>query len=298
MRLKKAFTMIELIFVIVVMGILAKFGVEFLAQAYNTFIFSKINNELQAKSNHAVEFIAKRLESRIPPSTIKRELTVAGFKGVTESVANPDDYNILEWIGYDIDGFRGKTEPFWSGIIDLNESVTTAAKLTSPKTDYVEIDKLVKSLSYSHSTINDVAIMFNAGDYNPNRFGWDTPALTNQNQSIHPVKSTANDELLPNVGDFSTQTIYNRYMLSWTAYALVHNPDGKNKLYLYYNFQPWQGEAYNTTGENIQKQLIMEDVSEFRIKPSVDGRLFSIKVCVKSNLTNEEHALCKEKTIF
>ena len=42
-----AFSMLELIFVIVILGVLSKFGVEFLAQAYNNFIFSKINNTLQ-----------------------------------------------------------------------------------------------------------------------------------------------------------------------------------------------------------------------------------------------------------
>jgi len=42
MKTRAAFTMIELIFVIVVMGIIGKFGVEFLAQAYKSFIFSSV----------------------------------------------------------------------------------------------------------------------------------------------------------------------------------------------------------------------------------------------------------------
>ena len=62
---RNAFTMIELIFVIVIMGIIGKFGVEFLAQAYKSFIFSKINHELHSTSEQAVEIIAKRLENRI-----------------------------------------------------------------------------------------------------------------------------------------------------------------------------------------------------------------------------------------
>lgn len=63
-----AFTMLELIFVIVVMGILGTYGVEFLARAYESFIFSKINYDLQSKSGATVEFISKRLEHRIKRS--------------------------------------------------------------------------------------------------------------------------------------------------------------------------------------------------------------------------------------
>jgi prepilin-type N-terminal cleavage/methylation domain-containing protein len=70
---RKAFTMIELIFVIVIMAILAKFGVEFVAQSYSSFINSQINNELQSNSATAVEFVATRLQHRIKPSAIARE---------------------------------------------------------------------------------------------------------------------------------------------------------------------------------------------------------------------------------
>ncbi|MBD3825184.1 MAG: protein containing prepilin-type N- cleavage/methylation domain protein, partial [Epsilonproteobacteria bacterium] len=46
MRSRAAFSMIELVFVIVALGIIGKFGVEFLAQAYNNYVYSSINNQL------------------------------------------------------------------------------------------------------------------------------------------------------------------------------------------------------------------------------------------------------------
>ena len=294
--MKKAFTMIELIFVIVIMGILAKFGFEFLAQAYNTFIFSKINSDLQARSNHAVEFIAKRLEARIPPSTIKRISSTNSFVGAPEVVTNPDDYNILEWIGYDIDGFRGTDSPLWSGIIDFDDTLTTPTQLTSPGTDTTALSNLISILSYSNSTIADAAIMFNGANHNRDSFGWDGGTVLNdQSQSIHPITSTTLNVFTSSISgvNFSGVTLYNRYMLAWTAYAVVHNPTTK-ELFFHYDYQPWDGESYG----DGKSSLLMENVSEFRIKPSNDGRLFSIKVCVDSNLTNEEHSLCKEKTIF
>jgi len=295
MIIKKAFTMIELIFVIVIMGILAKFGFEFLAQSYNTFIFSKINNDLQARSNHTAEFIAKRLEARNVPSTIKRISSTNAFVRAPEIVPNPHEYNILEWIGYDIDGFRGTDSPLWSGIIDLDEILTTSTQLTSPETNTTAVSDLISILSYGNSNISDAAIIFNEANHNRNSFGWDGGTVLNdQSQSMHPVTSSALNTFTTGNGvNFSGVTVYNRYMLAWTAYAVVHDPTTK-ELFFHYDYQPWHGEAYG----DGKSQLLMQNVSEFRIKPSNDGRLFSIKVCVDSNLTNEEYSLCKEKTIF
>ena len=62
--------MLELVFVIVVIGIIGKFGLEFIAQAYKHFIFSNINHSLQAKSTTAIEQISSRLRYRIKKSVI------------------------------------------------------------------------------------------------------------------------------------------------------------------------------------------------------------------------------------
>ena len=140
--MKRAFTLIELIFVIVIMGVLSKFGIEFLSQAYNTFIYSKIDNELHSKSSLALQIIANRLQYKIPQSTIKR---IDGGKPIfaAQSVNNPQEYNVLEWIGYDADGARGDSKALWSGIIDLNSSLTTSDKLFSTQTDTLKIDALI-----------------------------------------------------------------------------------------------------------------------------------------------------------
>ena len=94
----KAFTMIELVFVIVVMGIIGKFGVEFLFQAYNSFIHTKINSELHANSTSAVEFISSRLQHRIKDSVIARE-DDGDYFGLSGYSA--DNATVLEWVSAD-----------------------------------------------------------------------------------------------------------------------------------------------------------------------------------------------------
>lgn len=294
---RTAFTLIELLFVIVIMGIISKFGIEFLMQAYNTFIYSKINNELQSKSELAVETIANRLQYRIPQSTIKR-IGTGTFTLASQWVANPDDYNVLEWIGYDIDGFRGGSngQPLWSGIIDLNDTLTTDTKLFSPDTNTTAINSLIVALS--DSTIANAALFFNSGDYDVDAFGWSAPALSDHTKAMHPINANTNiNEFVSGIGvDFSGMRAYNRYFLAWTAYAIEHNATTK-ELKLYYDYQPWEGESYN--GNGVKSIVLMNGIDTFRIKPTPDSTLFNIIVCAENNLTVEgTHSLCKEKVIF
>lgn len=308
----KAFTMIELIFVIVIMGILAKFGVEFLAQAYNSFIHSKINNTLQGQSETAVEFVANRLQYRIKDSVIARESndSFSGLSGYSARTAP-----ILEWVGSDIEGFRGDSMPHWSGVIDFAQS--TAFSLKSPETNTTAIDVLIDVLSDTNSSINDAALYFVDSDNDvQNGYGWafGGGALTDQNGSVmHPIKAgTFIDEFVPRIGGTTTDNnltnvdVSDYYKLAWTAYAVgidnydkydpVTNPDGNNTgdLTLWYDYQPWDGENYKTSAK---KQIIMQDVSTFQFMAI--GSLIKIQVCVKSNLLkDEEYSICKEKTIY
>ena len=297
---KSAFTLLELIFVIVVIGILSKFGIELLAQAYKSFIFSSINNSLQANSAMAVETIASRLQYRIKDSVIARRLngTFVGLAGNTDP-----NIPILEWVGTDIDGFRGNagTAPLWSGIIDLD--LSGSAALVSPATDTGALNTLIGTLSNTGSGINDAALYFVGSDSDINNYGWSGVALTDHNTSVmHPINSGANvDEFVSGIGgvNFSGADIYEYYQLAWTAYAvgIIDYNIGANAgtntgtLMLYYDYQPWKGESY-TNGKSVK---LMDNVSTFQFRAV--GSIVKIQVCVNSDVV-EDYSLCKEKTIF
>lgn len=303
----KAFTMIELIFVIVIMGIIGKFGVGFLSQSYNTFINSTINSGLQANSAQAVEFIGARLQHRIKASTIAREPGGA-FTSLRDY--NNTTAEIIEWVGSDIDGFRGNGTPMWTGIIDLDLSVTSlpTSLLISPNTDTGEVDNLIQALSGSN--INDAAIYFVDPDALLFQWGWDANATkfdAQNNVSIHPIHNNplAVQNFLP-VNGLGAGNSFNAiglfgfefYQLAWTAYAVgIVNWSGLREsgdLVLWYDYQPWRGENFIADGTRV---TIMENVSSFRFLARES--LVKIQVCVKSRLlANGVHALCKEKTIF
>ena len=292
MKLRNAFSMIELIFVIVIMGIIAKFGTEFLAESYKSFIFSKVNNTLQANSATSVEFIASRLQHRIKDSIISRK-DATTFETLAQT---KDGYNILEWVANDIDGFRGLSNPYWSAIIDVNHPNASATRLISPQTDTSKSDKLISILSDGDSSLNQSALYFIGSNNDINAYGWDGNALTDQTGVLHPIKSSTElNEFIPreggtqNTNSFSGTDIYEYYKLVWTANALI--VDNDKNLFYYYDYQPWNGERY-TDGK---KSLVMRNVSTFRAMAI--GSIIKIQICVKSDLV-EEYSLCKEKTIF
>jgi len=283
-----AFTMIELVFVIVIMGILSKFGVEFLVQAYNNFILSRTHNTLQSQSASAVETIASRLQYRIKDSIISR-VDATGFQPLLSS-NDGDNARVLEWIAGDIEGFRGNALPLWSGIIDLDDSDATF--LSSPMTRTADLDTQIRALSYGGSNINDAALYFIGSDSDSLGYGWNGTAITTQNNVMHPIQANAIGfaSLASVGGDFAGVEVSEYYQLAWTAYAVVHSDDGN--LNLRYDYQPWNGQSY-TDG---REALIMQNVSTFRFKAI--GSVVKIQVCVDGNITDGGYSVCKEKTIF
>ena len=292
----QAFTMIELIFVIVIMGIIGKFGTEFLAQAYESFIFSKINNDLQERSSSSIEFISKRLEHRIKQSLIARNPTTGTYNFLSNVGLTDDNATVLEWVATDIEGFNGTTAPLWSGILDLNAS--NSNRLISLGTNTGTANTQIVNLSNGTADINDTAIYFLTTLPTPtNPWGY-AGAIVDQNETLHPIRSGANaNELWPRGSNFAGKEAFEFYKLTWTAYAIelgdYNDTTHIGNLYLYYNYRPWNGETYAANGTKV---LLAENINTFRYRAA--GSLVKIQICAKSPLTGEEYALCKEKTIY
>ncbi|MCF6339809.1 MAG: prepilin-type N-terminal cleavage/methylation domain-containing protein [Sulfurimonas sp.] len=303
------FTMLELVFVIVIMGILGKFGVEFLAQAYNSFIFSSINNTLQAQSSLALKSVASKLQYRIKDSVIVRNSNDANFATNFVAIANADPnlHNIIEWVGSDIEGYRGNSRPNWSGIIDLDASSATI--LNSPETNTTAINNLINVLSYTDSGIANAALYFIGSDNDIlNGYGWDGVALADHNNSVmQRINLTGNPtEFQSGIGlNFGGVDVYEYYQLAWTAYAVgitdynIGANAGTNTgtLMLFYDYQPWEGDTYllQNDGTVTKSEILMQNVSTFQFQSI--GSIVKIQVCVNSDVMGD-YSLCKEKTIF
>lgn len=311
MRIRNAFTMLELIFVIVIMGIIGKYGTEFLMQSYNSFIYSKINNTLQSDSEITLEFIASRLQYRIKDSVIARTDKTTAFTALAN--ASGETFKVLEWVSADIENFRGTTKPNWSGIIDIDHTNATANVLVSPDTNTSAINVTINTLSHERSTIDDAALFFIGANTDINGYGWDGNALTDQTDVMHPINDIAGNltQFAPAVGNFTGIDVYEYYKLAWTANAIMmedfNNTTKMGNLEFYFNYQPWNGDKFYDNNPKIKHFTLMENVSTFQAMAL--GSIIKIQVCTKSmivngvdedddNDTQGGYSLCKEKTIF
>ena len=281
--LRRAFTMIELIFVIVVMGILGKFGVEFLANAYKTYFTTTLHNRLQQQSEAAVTQLAARLQYRIKGSV---EVSSSG--------------TVLRWIGFDIDGWRGSWNgtmnvPNWSGFINIDTSATpNASLLHSPESNNTAINNTIAALS-GDKTIADAAIIF-TGASNPTSTIWDGAVSNQSGELAHPIQASGGSGFapLPGTGNFSGVDVYEFYKLAWSAYAVELNTTS-HELKLYYNFQPWSSNAAKRN-RFAHSSVLMENVKSFTYQTI--GDVIKIQVCVNDGNLGGGFSVCKEKTIF
>ncbi len=274
--MRKAFTLIELIFVIIIFGILSSFGAELLYKVYENYVYSNTFNRLENQSEVAVKQIANRLQYRIKDSTISRNsLNDANIEPIG---SNSGDENVLEWIGTDIDGWRTSN---WSGFVDLQAS--TATSLNTPATN-AGFNVTGWGLFFIGSNV----------DLNSSAFGWDGSNLTAAAPSTIAMKVVdfnGNTITLTSGGSFAGSDVYEYYQLAQTAYAV--SLEGTS-LYLYDGYRPWLGQQANANN----RILIMEDVKSFKFTSM--GDILVIQVCVSDgNVTGVgEYAVCKEKVVF
>lgn len=306
MLFKKAFTLLEVVFVIVIIGILSKFGVELLANAYQNFIQTEIVTRQSANSAYAVEMIAKRLQYRVKESVIIRYQADVNNGNWDQFVSlegkSSDTQEIMEWVGYDVEGFRGfnGTTSLWSGIYDRNATFNDPTEVWSPSTNTTSVNKMIDILSYGDSGIGVAALYFMGDSSDVNGFGWDGNALE-MNQTLKPIRADTNTSIFladpsPTGQDFTITNLLNlddqSYKLVWSAYAIVYDYDA-GELWFYYDYQPWEGQTYLSDGK---RALIMDNVSTF--KKGQEAHIMRIVVCTKNPKFGEEYSVCKEKTIL
>ncbi|MDD0847410.1 type II secretion system protein [Campylobacter sp. 46490-21] len=78
--MKKAFTLVELIFVMVVLAIIAGIGTDILRSLFDNYAVTAQIHRLESVANNAADTIATRLEKRVPQTTAIETSTDTGTK--------------------------------------------------------------------------------------------------------------------------------------------------------------------------------------------------------------------------
>lgn len=294
--MKKAFTLIELIFVIVLLSIISMFGADLYVKIYNSYTNNRATSDLEGETERTLNIITSLLRDRVKQTVIGR---------ATDNGEHPDgdfvyldqvqeEHDVLEWIGKSTETqYIGSTKGLlgWSGF-DI--------KMAVPSGDFV-----IKSPGSSLENADDILTSLNAGTksfgiifnddiiINTDSFGYDHTTYNHTN--IGTVSITGNDTM--QISGLASRN-KNRYFLVHTAYAIVPvldnnaanvsvSVDGGKKiksntynLLLYYNFQPWEKEKY----ENGKSVILAKNVTMFRF--TFDNNSVAVKLCMRDNNRN------------
>ena len=311
--MKRAFTLLELVVVIVVLGIIAMMSFNAIMNIYSNYFQTRTVNELETQTEIALEQISKRLEHRIKPSVIARK-TDGAFLALNDSGVNLNaEYEILEFIPYAYEIFNdvpsGDKAGRYSGYADLAKS-SPATGLISPGSNFTTgVVETIKDLTCREDT-NATCVDFKNKDggvvaifsdvyYNvQSSFGYSNGIVpVSLDIAKVGVKSTDGDTL--EISGFDGKQISEQYHLAYTANAIVpeQSTDPKDAangvfdLNLYYNYRPWMGEKYKPNGE---KAILAKNVTRF-VFTEKNG-VIVLKLCMRAK--NSEITICKSKAVY
>ena len=312
--MKRAFTLLELVVVIVVLGIIAMMSFNAIMNIYSNYFQTRTVNELETQTEIALEQISKRLEHRIKPSVIARK-TDGAFLALNDSGVNLDaKYEILEFIPYAYEIFNdvpsgSNKAGRYSGYADLAKS-SPATGLISPGSNFTTgVVETIKDLTCREDT-NATCVDFKNKDggvvaifsdvyYNvQSSFGYSNGTVpVSLDIAKVGVKSTDGNTL--EISGFGGKQISEQYHLAYTANAIVPEQSADPKdaangvfdLNLYYDYRPWMGEKYKPNGE---KAILAKNVTRF-VFTEKNG-VIVLKLCMRAK--NSEITICKSKAVY
>ncbi|CAA6820238.1 MAG: Unknown protein [uncultured Sulfurovum sp.] len=315
--MKKAFTLLEMTFVIVILGIIAGISSEVIAKTYEAYINQRALYRSSIKTELAITQITNRLAYAIPGSVVARDTSDDSLSDIS-SIDSNNTFDTLQWIGYDRDSFIARSgpgdlatnrRPGWTGFCDLTASGRVAGPtsnigISTPGSNLNLANTIIGNLSTGGTacSLASAAVYFpvdalnihnNADAYtvagNPGIFNTNDDGTDDENLSI----------AAPN----TNISIKEQYKLAWTSYAIVatdEDGNGGTDLVLRYNFQPWRGAAggfYNDAATTAGQKVLIRDISVFRFTGTEN--VVRLKICKPERISADESiSVCKEKAVI
>ena len=262
---KKAFTLIEMIIVVVISGVLASGTFKAMEALYIRSAKAKAITDLSMQSQIVLNQISRLLYNRIPNSVI-------GYDGSDTTSCTPiEDINdakskVLEWLSLDDEQLlSGK----YSGFVDMNASVKPNLKALDVNSSLNITDRNLIFAGSFDSGSEDISTCNGA-------YGWHD----NDSNLTYTIKSNSTDKIeLEDPPEY----IYEKYYLTDGAYAITRGADidinatciddlkqkvDENTLFLFYEYYPYKnkGDTYcaDKSGTKTGKVAILaEDVASF-----------------------------------
>ncbi|WP_024789813.1 type II secretion system protein [Lebetimonas sp. JH292] len=313
---KKSFTLIEMIFVIVILAFIAIGSFNLISKLYKRNYIAKTSSDFEYFSQQLSDQLSIFLYNRIP-------LSVIGYNGNNFKyigyIDENDNYPIMEWMSELSEAKVGKN---LSGFADLYDSSKPTLKALDFNSSFIN-DVLHNKYNTSDNLDSLTALIF-AGtfdigaqevlsDYN-NSFGWHG---NNHNYvfTISNYSQNGNNCFL-SLNNTDSKKIYAKFYLADSAYALalgkdinknaacitnLHIPDNEidNTLFLFYNYRPWKGDTFcadNNGNPEGNVTVLAQNVKGFKFK-KVNSHLEMFFTFFKSR-GDINISVSKQKVVF
>lgn len=306
--MKKAFTLVELILVIVIVAIMSMFAVNLYLNIYRNYITSRAVEQLESRTQAVVDQISQMLRDRVVEATIARvDKATADF----EHISNSDtQHKIIEWIGKST---ISQNIPFkgtygWSGLTYLEDS--NDSSIVTPGTNIAVARSIIKDITGD----TRVGLIFAGNlDFDGDGYGFDGNAATKVAKADLAKATTLGSSSISKIPitDCTSPNcrISEKYYMTHSAYAIVPTTPKKYgckdesskfncqefELKLVYNYQPWNGNDINTGQETI----LAKNVTRFRFRGI--GSNIELKICMRmpdgSMIDSADFIVCKTKVV-
>jgi len=301
--LRKAFTFIELIITMVILSIVAYIASGLIAKTYIGYNQTNALHKANLKLEIALNSIANRLEYAIDGTIVKRKSeSDNSIEAINKA---PSSYNVLEWVGYDKDGFEANNvsagtsvdQPAWSGFCSIKTS--TKNYIITPGSDLTFANNIITRLSNGSASFNtrDSVAIFFPGNYDYTNIGYSKLTFDTSGLTLIKGFNTGSNKLKLST---NITRITEHYKLAWSAYAVLPTNCVATKgcdLVLRFNFRPWLHEDYDTASVVGNQKLLATNVTVFKTY-ATENRVH-IKLCIKEQFGASKNAsICKEKVVF
>ncbi len=291
--MRAGFTLLEMIFVVVISGILSIGSFKAFSALYVRSAKAKAVTDLSLQSQLVLDRLSVLLYNRIPNSVI-------GYDGSDcDPIEELNGNNVvLEWLGLADDALL---QGFYDGFVDMNASSSPVLSTPNISTSINPTNmNLIFAGSFDDGS-EDIAACSGA-------FGWHGGGSS----LSYGFSIPSANHIRFNAGDVPS-VIYEKYYLADGAYAVTRGEDitdisncGLNEsdfknfnttLFLFYEYYPYKGETYCGDGGSGKVVVLAEDVSGFRASYVNDTIVLSIDMNRSIRGSKAVH-ISKQKAVF
>lgn len=297
---RHAFTMIELLFVIVIIGIVGGIALEAVRQYYEGIYRTGEYSKRVADADQMLELISKYFEFAVSDSIVVRDQDAAtACVGPPPTMDDGHDYTVA-FVMVDSEGLNSgawdgaRWRPGWSSMGESN-----GTNFSSPDSSYTSLDALsalTGSIAIYRSENTGIGTVCS-------RYNWDG-GVAEASTVYRVIQAVVNNTNVTLNGVLSVSGGVDKGHLMRSAYAFRAIGGDFN---MYSDFQPWNGDGkeagkMSLIGKNVAHFTILYDNSNTQVNSNI-GNVYTLKLCMKgldnnlSTTEERENQICRERTI-